>query len=135
MPFCYVAYAASPFVAHIHLRLPLFARQSREILQRFVKNPPSDTRIDITTISIIGKPRVSEMTIADLQPAKERFGLVNYVRDTKLIDARRKWYAYRAVGKFHVQQDLGNVREAWVWNDIAAVIARRGHREGNSTTR
>ena len=125
IPFCFIAYATSPFVSFVHVHLPAYARYSKEILARFAKSPPTSTPIEITTISAIGKPRVSSMVLSDLRPANERFGLGNYVRDTTAANAKRKWYMYRAVGKFNIQQKVGNVREQQIWPDIATTISRR----------
>jgi hypothetical protein len=70
-------------------------------------------------------------------------GLVNYVRDTTAENASRKWFMYRAVGKFYVQdaapvgaKDKGTVRyqkkkqkrtlvDAWIWDAVRDKIAKR----------
>jgi hypothetical protein len=126
VPFCFIAYVTTPFVTLVHIHLPDFARQSKEILHRFAKNPPANTRLELTTISIIGKPRVSLMTISDLKPTSKRFGLINYTRDTTAINAKRKWYMYRAVGQFNIPKRPGeDAKDAGIWDDIAATISRR----------
>ncbi|KAK3336533.1 hypothetical protein B0T19DRAFT_409768 [Cercophora scortea] len=119
IPLLYVAYSTSPFVTTIHLSVPSFARGSAEMLQRFAKNAPGNTRLDVTTMSLIGKPRVSSMTLADLRPMKKRLGMVNYERDTSFANANRKWWRFRAVGNFNIQK--GNdkkVKTGWVWREL-----------------
>jgi len=121
-----VAYSASPFVTAIHLHVPPFARTSAEMLRRFAANAPPATRMDIVTQSLIGKPRVSTMTVDNLKPAKKRFGMVNYERDTAAANKERKWYHFRAIGNFNVQK--GNetkVQHGWVWPEIAKTIGKR----------
>ncbi|TVY85754.1 hypothetical protein LAWI1_G008788, partial [Lachnellula willkommii] len=92
IPMISVIYITSPFVTYIHLRLPPFVRNSPELLKRFTKTLPRDAQIDVTTMNILGKPRVARMKIQDLAAANERFGLVNYVRDTRAIDGKRRWW-------------------------------------------
>ncbi|KAJ9132993.1 hypothetical protein NKR23_g11056 [Pleurostoma richardsiae] len=126
VPLAFVAYTTSPFVAWIHLRLPPHARLSRDALAAFLRSPPPATRLDVTTMNIIGKPRRSQMTLADLRPARRRLGMVNYVRDTGAEDASRPWYMFRAVGNFKIEPVAGGERNnAWVWREVAAAIARR----------
>ncbi|KAK4128658.1 hypothetical protein N657DRAFT_32704 [Parathielavia appendiculata] len=127
IPAVYVAWSTGPFVAAIHMHLPPYARWSRAILERFARTAPLNTRLDITTMTLIGKPRVSSMTLGDLRPESRRFGMVNYVRDTTLANAQRKWWRFRAVGEFNVQpqQGSGGVKTGWVWNEVKEGIDRR----------
>ncbi|KAK0630157.1 hypothetical protein B0T17DRAFT_460455, partial [Bombardia bombarda] len=118
-PLCYVAYTTSPFVTSIHMHVPAFARVSADMLQRFARAVPPTTRLDVTTMSLIGKPRVSSMTVADLRPANRRLGMVNYERDTQAANKARSWWRFRAVGNFNIQ--TGNdkkVKAGWVWPEI-----------------
>lgn len=124
VPLIFVAYTTSPFVTFIYLRLPPWARQSEEMLRRFVQTIPSKTELDITTMSFIAKPRVSRATISDLKPANKRLGIVNYTRDTRADNAARKWYMYPAVGNFNIQSNKVP-RAPWVWEKIASAIARQ----------
>ncbi|KAK4241568.1 hypothetical protein C8A03DRAFT_12222 [Achaetomium macrosporum] len=126
IPAIYVAWSTSPFVAAIHLHLPPYARWSRAILERFARTAPPNTRLDVTTMSLIGKPRVSSMMLSDLRPASRKFGIVNYVRDTAMLDAKRKWWRFKAVGEFNVQEDGDKkVKNGWVWREVKEGIARR----------
>ncbi|ESZ97437.1 hypothetical protein SBOR_2126 [Sclerotinia borealis F-4128] len=122
VPMIFVAYITSPFVNYIHLKLPTFARQSRDILMRYTTNPPRDAQVDITTMNFIGKPRVSRLDICKLQAAKQRFGVGNFSRDTKTIDATRKWWMPKAVRLFGVHGGTGRGREGEAWENIAKKI-------------
>lgn len=129
-PLAIVQFTTSPIVASVHLRLPQYARASREILTRFAKHVPGETVVNVTTLNAIGKPRLSTMKVSDLRPAKKRFGLVNYVRDTRAENATRKWWMFRAVGNFRIEPGSRHAKEAWVWGEVAEGIAARSKEAG-----
>ncbi|QSZ35261.1 hypothetical protein DSL72_008130 [Monilinia vaccinii-corymbosi] len=124
VPVIFVAYITSPFVNYIHLKVPNYARNSRDLLMRYSKNPPKDAQVDITTMNFVGKPRVSRLDISELKPVKQRFGVGNFSRDTKKINATRKWWMPRAVRLFGVHGGAGRVREGEVWENIAKKIRK-----------
>lgn len=126
IPITYVVYCTSPFVTSIRVRLPPFARGSAEALKRFARGAPPTTPLDVSTLSFIGKPRVSSVTLGELRPVRRRFGLVNYSRDTAAINAKRKWWRFRAVREFNIQ--TGNdarTKAGWVWRDFAGALEKR----------
>ncbi|KAK7983762.1 hypothetical protein PG990_012473 [Apiospora arundinis] len=126
-PLLIVGYLTSPFVSFMHLRLPPFARVSEEALRSFIRRLPAQaqtTELDITTMSVIAKPRVSKVKLSDLRPANQRFGIVNYVRDTTAENATRKWYNFSAVGKFNVQHNK-SPRVRGIWEEVATMIAKQ----------
>ncbi len=115
----------------MHLHLPPYARWSRAILERFARTAPPNTRLDVTTMSLIGKPRVSSMVLSDLRPANRRWGMVNYERDTAIADAKRRWWRFRAVSEFNVQAGgEKGVKTGWVWRELKEGIARRAAEKG-----
>lgn len=128
VPILFVAYTTTPFVTHIHIHLPPYARSSRAILERFVKTLPPSTPLTMTTMSAISKPRYSSLQAGDLVPSRRRFGLVNYIRDTTQENAKRKWYMFNAVGKFYVQpkgpqrkvryEKKKDKVDGWIWDTI-----------------
>lgn len=120
----FVAYTTAPFVSFVHMRLPPFARQSEEMLRRFVRTLPPHTELDITTMSFIAKPRVSKVKLSDLRKTNERVGIVNLACDTAAENAARKWYMYRAVAKFNAQSNTVS-RAPWVWESILSAIGKR----------
>lgn len=80
VPFSVIAYTSMPFVVFIHLRLPAFARHpDPELLRRFVRNIPAATKLDITTMNLVGRPRVTSVPIGDIVPARERMRIVNFI--------------------------------------------------------
>lgn len=60
-------------------------------------------------------------------PTRQRFGLVNYLRaDVEAENARRKWYMFRAVGRFNVTPGGDRrVQTGFVWAEIERQIAER----------
>lgn len=124
VPLVTVAYISSPFVANIHLRLPSFARHSRDLLVRYSNNLPKDAKLEITTVNFIGKPRSSLVLAADLHPVRERFGMVNYARDTKKLNSKRPWWSGRAVRQFGVHGGT-RIKDAGIWDNVARNIAKR----------
>ncbi|RTE78862.1 hypothetical protein BHE90_006636 [Fusarium euwallaceae] len=137
IPIFFVAYTTSPFVTHIHIHLPPYARASRAILERFVGALPPSTPLTLTTMSAISKPRYSSIQAGDLSPVRRRFGLVNYVRDTTEENAKRRWYMFRAVSKFYVQDKRQRkVRyekktdkvDGWIWDAIKERIDKRANK-------
>ena len=125
IPMLSVAYITSPFVNYIHLRLPTFARNSRELLIRYSKSLPKDAEIDITTMNFIGKPRVTRMKAADLHATKQRFGLINYVRDATDDNKKRPWWKLQAVTKFGVHGGRTRIMGGEVWENVKAGIEKR----------
>ncbi|KAL2125067.1 hypothetical protein VTJ04DRAFT_1432 [Mycothermus thermophilus] len=147
IPAAYVAWTTTPFVAAVHIHLPPYARWSRAILERFAHSAPPNTRLDVTTMSLIGKPRVTSLVLSDLRPAvlplpgggketdlwgkvrdnlSRRLGTVNYVRDTTVANKYRKWYHFRPVGEFFIREDaLGNVKNGWVWKELSEGMMKR----------
>ncbi|KAK3354282.1 hypothetical protein B0H65DRAFT_7052 [Neurospora tetraspora] len=70
-PLLFLAHSSRPFVAQIHLtKLPPYARLSSDVLLRFARSlpPQSASRLEFVTMSLIGKPRVSSVSVADLKP-------------------------------------------------------------------
>ena len=138
LPLVFVAYTTAPFVTHIHIHLPSAARASRPALERFVAALPPSAQLTLTTMSLIAKPRYSSMRAGDLAPARRRFGVVNYVRDTAGENEGRRWYNLRAVGQFYVQDSAaagkGKLRhqkksrgivDTWIWDSVRHKIAAR----------
>jgi hypothetical protein len=121
----FVAYITGPFVTYIHLRLPTYARHSRDMLLRYTKSLPNDAALEITTMNFIGKPRVTRVKIAELYPVKERFGMANYVRDTELINSRLPWYLPKAVRQFGVHSNTSKIMGGTAWENVAKRVSNK----------
>lgn len=142
-----MAWSTAPFVTHVHMHLPAAARASPASLARFVGALPPAARLTLTTMSLVAAPRCTAVRAGDLRaapPRSRRLGLVNYVRDTAADNAARRWYMYRAVGAFYVQDGGGGgpgkqsvtaghqarrnkaaAVDTWIWEAVRDKIARR----------
>ncbi len=99
-----VAYATAPFVTYIHLRIPFYARRSREDLSRFVDKVPKTTEIDLTTIGQFGWPHVYRMPLAELKKVKYKLSAANVKRvlPPSSVDLDRSWWKRELPTNFHV---------------------------------
>ena len=120
----FVAYTTAPFVSYIHLRLPVFARQSREQLWRWARKIPPSTEIDLTTIRSFGRPRVSRMLVSDLQTTSARLGVANLGRKPSRpgTEVERSWWMGKQPRLFYVGTDHGRSREPSMWQKVLDVI-------------
>ena len=95
------------------------------MLRRFARELPATAELELTTMSLIAKPRTTRVAVADLRPARARLGIVNYARDVAADNAARAWYRFPAVGNFSVQFNNKMPRVSWVWDAVTNVIARQ----------
>ena len=132
----YVIYHASPFVAYIHIKLPIFARRSREQLLRWAQNIPSNTEIEMTTIKSYGSLRTTRMPISELRPIKARFGIQNLARVPRSMDrtgigSKRPWWAPKEQTLFFVGNERRKSVETAVWQKaLKQIEAPQMHRPG-----
>ncbi|KAI1000035.1 hypothetical protein K3495_g8161 [Podosphaera aphanis] len=124
VPMVFVAYVSGPFVTYIHLRLPAFARSSKDMALRFARTLPKDTELDLTTMNFFGKPQVARLKLKDIYAARERFGMVNFVRDTTDINQKRKWWMGKAIRQFGVHGKDSGFLNGEVWNLVKKNIEK-----------
>jgi hypothetical protein len=126
IPLLIVTHLTRPVVAYVHLVLPAYARASREILQRYLRTLPPDAAIDITTITLIGRPRVQRLKISELTPKKPGWlNVANFHRTTE--DTTRPWWAGKGIRQFSIQDNKEkSCREGWAWEVVAGKIRERG---------
>lgn len=125
IPFLAIWYLTSPMVMWIHMSIPSAFQRKPQQMRQFIQNVPPTTEVAITTMSALGKPRVTKVPIQVLRRERRRFGLVNYVRDVKKENAKRKWYQFRAVGEFRIEEDRPlKTKEGrpWVWYSISKTV-------------
>ncbi|CAG8950967.1 hypothetical protein HYFRA_00006364 [Hymenoscyphus fraxineus] len=119
-------YVSRPFVCFIHLRLPPYARASRELMLRFAKTLPKDAVLDITTIKMFGSKRINQVKVSELYPIQGRLKLANYGRDVSMANAERPWWMPRALSRFNVHtKKETKIPGGEAWPLIAATIAKR----------
>lgn len=123
VPLLYVTYYAAPFVAFVHIKLPIFARRSREQLLKWAQNIPPNTEVDMTTIKSYGSLRVSRMQISELHPTKSRFGIQNLVRVPHFPSIKKRpWWAPKERNLFFVGNDRRKTVETAVWQKAIGQI-------------
>ena len=120
VPLMYVMYYASPFVAYVHIKLPIFARRSREQLLKWAQSIPSNTEVEMTTIKSYGSLRTTRMPISELRPIKARFGIENLARvprslERTSINPKRPWWAPKEQILFFVGNERRKSVETAVW--------------------
>lgn len=124
VPMIFVGYVTRPFVNYVHLRLPPFARASREMVARYSQKLPKDAELDITMMNFIGKPRVSRMKVSEVYPTKERFGLANYARNTDEINSTRSWWMGKVPRQFGIHGSRSKIMGGEIWNNVSKSIAK-----------
>lgn len=150
IPFLFVAYTSAPFVTYIYLRLPPYARQSRALLERYVRTLPPTAQLEIGTMGLATRPRLTAVTAAELRPVAAdsgplatRLGIVTHTKDVSALMAKRSWYHYRPVGQFGINSvEAGGktsssgssgggkgashgVNDGWVWNIVRESLGKR----------
>nr|XP_036587557.1 uncharacterized protein CTRU02_02473 [Colletotrichum truncatum]KAF6798499.1 hypothetical protein CTRU02_02473 [Colletotrichum truncatum] len=140
-PLLYVAYFSAPFVTHVFLRLPPYARQSRALLERYVRALPPAAQLEVGTLGLAARPRATLVSAGDLRPLpkdagflKSRGNLVTHTRDVSDLMARKKWYHYRPVSQFMLQTGAGShgksgfkntAKDSWVYDIIHPLLGKR----------
>ena len=127
IPLVAVSYLTIPFVNYIHLRLPIFARHSKDLLVRYSKSLPPNAEVDITTMNFIGKPKVSRMKVAELHSVNQRFAMVNFVRKAGREDVMKKrpWYLGRQSMLFGVHGGRTKILGGEIWENVSKGIKKR----------
>lgn len=103
IPMIFVTYTSMPFVSYVRIKLPAFARRSKDQLIQWVQNVPSTTEIDLMTMWFSGRPRVSHMLVSDLRETKARLGIANLARvSSSTANASRPWWMGKEPHIFYV---------------------------------
>ncbi|KAK1690341.1 hypothetical protein BDP55DRAFT_345693 [Colletotrichum godetiae] len=145
IPFLFISYTSAPFVTFIYLRLPPYARQSRALLERYVRTLPPTAQLEIGTMGLVTRPRLTAVTAAELRPVAAdsgplatRLGIVTHTKDVSALMAKRRWYHYRPVGQFGINTGVEasgkksggkgasyGVKDGWVWNIVRESLGKR----------
>ncbi|KXH59126.1 hypothetical protein CSAL01_11625 [Colletotrichum salicis] len=145
IPFLFISYTSAPFVTFIYLRLPPYARQSRVLLERYVRTLPPTAQLEIGTMGLVTRPRLTAVTAAELRPVAAdsgplatRLGIVTHTKDVSALMAKRRWYHYRPVGQFGINTGVEasgkksggkgashGVKDGWVWNIVRESLGKR----------
>ncbi|KAL8677759.1 MAG: hypothetical protein Q9186_005844 [Xanthomendoza sp. 1 TL-2023] len=121
IPVLVVAQATAPFVTYIHLRIPFYARRSKDSLMKFVNNTvPLNTEIDLTTIGHFGWPHVHRMPLAELRKAKFALSAANLKRVLPSSSSlpKRSWWKGSLPTKFYVVNEPIGRRGPTPWQKV-----------------
>ncbi|KAI9715473.1 MAG: hypothetical protein M1812_005949 [Candelaria pacifica] len=127
VPMLFVAYTTSPFVTYIHLRIPQFARHSKDTLMKYSKKVPSDAELVMTTIQFSGRPRTTNMRLSELRSVDRRFGVVNLVRNVSKGTTRPRklrWLG-NGVTQFYVGSGINRVKDDSVLQNVLSTIKKK----------
>lgn len=119
VPMLALARITAPFVTHLHLHLPVYARRSPEILLRFARTLSPEAELDLTTLRFLGTPGLTRAKVGELRPVKRWLSIANLVRvpPPASASAPRPWWR-RDQRNFYVgpvAKGGGGIREKVVW--------------------
>ncbi|KAJ2893810.1 hypothetical protein MKZ38_008219 [Zalerion maritima] len=140
VPLAFVAYSTAPIVTYMHVRLPTYARASREALEKWMRGGVSkDTELELSSMTLFARPKQTAVKVGDLVPSKTWTNMANYVlreggesKPGPLLRKGGKWWKSTPLKKFNVQGFNRDSREGWVWEDLSRQIERRARFKGYS---
>lgn len=88
---------------------------------RYLKTLPKTGEVDITTITLIGRPRVQRLQLADLKAVEPKIlNVANFKTDK--IDPTRPWWAGKGQRSYAIGQGKKSVKIGWAWDEVAEAI-------------
>ena len=122
----YVGLTARPFVSSVHIKLPIFARQSKESLLRWAQNVPPKTKMAMTTMRFHGVPQVSTMTVEELRQTKSWLNTANLTRSSSSVNRSvvGSWWKPKPLLRFYVGVDRKQAREISIWEQVLKRIPK-----------
>jgi hypothetical protein len=127
-----VGYTTAPFVNSIIIKLPPFARQSKELLWRYTTHPPVEAEVEILTVRLFGNKKTTAVKVSDLYPLKPapwRMANLAYVPQKEpqgfaklfdvLLEQRRKFF----IGQ--IDQGMKNSHVPGVLENVLSAIRNR----------
>jgi hypothetical protein len=133
VPLAFTGVFASPFVQFIFLRLPRYARTSKELAQRYSKSLPLDAKLEIVTMRLVPLPKTTKVL----------------VRDLRLIDtSKNAWWNLRMENLERISNGTGR-RKFWydtskeagqgsrfpgLWQNVLAIIRKNTSTGTSSAT-
>ena len=122
-----VGYTLAPHVAYVHIRVPHFARRSKEALLRWAAKAPGETQLDLTTMRAYGKLQVSRLPLKDLRHTSSWVSVANLARVPSApsdIAAKRRWWMLKPMKEFYVAPEQPQKRQDSVWQLILKRIPK-----------
>lgn len=72
-----VAFMTAPFVAGVFIRLPEWARKSKDALAKFARQMPLDTRLEVQKMGFLPLPRTRSLQLSELRTRSSMLYLAN----------------------------------------------------------
>ena len=120
-PMLTVGHLTAPFVAYVHIRLPLQARLSINALSRWSRNIPPLAEVDLTTMRFIGVPRVTRLRFSELRHWKGRFADITNLISTRGCRGKvTRWG--RPQTRFFVGRESQRTPGSLVWKSAVEQI-------------
>ena len=70
--------SSPPYVTHAYLYLPPWARHFTNMVRRYVDKLPADARLDLATIRLLGRPKITSVKVGELSVTRKRMGCINW---------------------------------------------------------
>ena len=116
IPMVFVTYTTAPFVSYARIRLPSFARRSREQLARWISKIPQNTEVYLTTMRFSGRGRVTRMLLSDLKQTKARLGVANLARIPGAAEeSHGRWWRPKEPRFFYIASESAKRGNSKVW--------------------
>lgn len=77
-----------PYVTHLYLHPPPWARHSSSQLTRYIRTMAASAPVELASIRWFGRPKITKVTLGELGIKRERWGCVNTVQK----GGKGKWY-------------------------------------------
>ncbi|KAK5013541.1 hypothetical protein BJ546DRAFT_946278 [Cryomyces antarcticus] len=138
MPLLIVAPATAPFVSQIFLRLPPYARRSREQLARYSSGLPPDALLELTALRVLPWSRTVTSKLSELKPRRKSgfWDIANLERTPEKV-ARRDgkevkvpWWVGKPLRRFYVggEEGMTRSRAPGIWKSVMEGIKKNAQR-------
>jgi len=113
-------YLAAPYVTHIHVKLPNFARGSQDALMQYVRKMPESAVLKVFTMRSLGRPQFVDVPVGKLKWRSKRLGCVNWEWKKSGSDGKG------LVTDFYVEERGGaSVTEPKVFREIVGRVRQQ----------
>lgn len=127
IPLITATFATAPFVAHINMEIPGWARRSKDTLNQFVKKLPGDTRLEIGLLGFLPRPKKRIVTVSELRklpPSWIRLANLEHFpkrNEGKDIPWRYKMFLKVFYAQFYVKPGMDGQKKSrapGVWEEV-----------------
>lgn len=127
IPFAVMSLYTAPYVAWVHLHLPLWARNSSTRLQAYAAALPSSARIDVTSVRWLWGRR-TQIKAGELYIHQAKnLGTISLGRNVPAFERKNKpWYAGKPVSRFLVGGNTAghDVPDTTLWESVLSCVVK-----------